>query len=403
MAAVSGAMPALRARVAADRDWFRALGIGLTVFVVSRVLVFGAVYARAVQDATERQARNLPSDGSLYRAIQRIFLQWDGKWYALIAEQGYPRQLPERITYVSGDSATVAFFPAYPLLGRAFDYVFPGGLTEALLGVNLLLSAVAVVLVGMLAREHYDVETASRAMVLFCLYPGSVAMSWSYSEGLLVTCAAGCLLLLHRHHWFFAGLLAAVATATRPNAIALVAACAVAAAIAIWRRREWRALVAVALAPLGYVAFHAFLRQWTGEPNAWMRAQRDAWDEGYSWGKTLWDYSKLFVESPLRTVGGATYLHAVVALVSLAVGFFCAWRKRLPIGLTTYAVVVTVLMVIPREVTARPRFVFTAFPLAIAVAAWWPRRRVLWEPLVVLSAGSLVVFAVIYASFGAIP
>ena len=70
----------------------------------------------------------------------------------------------------SGYGATVAFFPVYPVLARWFDYVFPGGVVQALLGVNVVLSIVAVVLIGMLGREVYDVATP-RAMVLFASSP----------------------------------------------------------------------------------------------------------------------------------------------------------------------------------------------------------------------------------------
>lgn len=386
-----------------DRAWLRTLGAGLAVFVISRMIVLAGIYARAVQEITTRQSRNLPVDTTLSRTMQRALTQWDGKWYELIAAQGYPRQLPQRITYVVGDSATVAFFPAYPLLGRAVDVIAPGGLVAAMLGTNLLLSAAAVLLVGTLARRYYDTETAAMAMTLLCLYPGSVVMSWSYSEPLLIVCAAACLLLLDARRWVLAGLAAAIATGTRPNGLALVAVCAVGALIAIRQRREWRALAAVALAPAGSIAFFVYLRVHTGEPNAWMRAQRDAWNEGYAWGLTAYEYTRSFIESPLRAVAGATYAHTVVALVSLAIGWWCAWRARLPLLATVYALGITFFMLVPREVNARPRFVFTAFPLAIAVAAWWPRRRAAWEGLLVLSAGSLVAFTVLYASYGAIP
>ncbi len=107
--------------------------------------------------------------------------------------------------------------------------------------------SLAVVLIGLLAREAFDVATAQRAMVLFVLFPGSVVLSWSYAEPVLIVCAAACLLFLLREQWLFAGLAAALATATRPNAIGVVAACVVAAAMAIWRHRQWWSLVAVAL------------------------------------------------------------------------------------------------------------------------------------------------------------
>ncbi len=156
-------------------------------------------------------------------------------------------------------------------------------------------------------------------MVLFALFPGSVVLSWSYAEAALIVCAAACLLFLQREQWVLAGVAAAIGTATRPNGIAIVAACVVAAAIAIYRKRQWRSLVSVVLAPLGVLAYHAYLRVHTGEWGAWNRAQREAWNEGWSWGATAMRFTWRFLENPLGTASGATYLHTAVALAMLGV------------------------------------------------------------------------------------
>ena len=75
--------------------------------------------------------------------------------------------------------------------------------------------------------------------------------------------------------WLLAGVAAGLATATRPNGIALFAACAVAAAIAIHRRRDWLSLIAPLLAPVGFISFQLFLPGHTGESWPWFRVQRE--------------------------------------------------------------------------------------------------------------------------------
>ena len=165
--------------------------------------------------------------------------------------------------------------------------------------------------------------------------------------------------------------------------------------------------MAVALSPLGVLGFHWYLTVHTGESGAWLRAQRDAWNEGWSWGATAVRFTWRFLENPLGTGAGVTYMHTALALAALAFGVFCALRVRLPWPWMAYVVVVAALMIGPETVSARPRFVFTAFPLVVGVAAWWPRRsdmaRLSWDALLLLSAGSLAVFALIYGAFGAIP
>ena len=387
------------------RAWHRAVAVGLGTFVVSRLIVIAGVYGLSILDAMQRQQRGLPIARSARRLIERHFMQWDGRWYKLIADRGYQADLPERISYIPDNGgATVAFFPLYPYLARWFDYVFPGGIDQAMLGLNVVLSAVAVVLVGLLAREVFDIETAERAMILFCLFPGAVVMSWAYSEPTLVVCGAACLLFLIKERWLLAGIAAALGTATRPNGVALVVACAVAAGIAIYTKRQWRSLIAVALAPLGGVSFFVYLRVHTGESNAWNRAQQDAWGESWSWGATAVRYVWRFLENPLGTGFGALYMHTTLAIAVFGFGLFCAIRKRLPWPWLAYVVAIGVMMLGPKIVSARPRFVWTAFPLAIAVAAWWPRKsRAAWDLLVIASAGSLVAFSVLYAGWAIIP
>ena len=136
------------------------------------------------------------------------------------------------------------------------------------------------------------------------------------------------------------------------------------------------------------IGYHAYLRVHTGEWGAWNRAQRDAWNEGWSWGATAIRFTWRFLENPLGTASGATYLHTALALAMLGFGLFCSIRVRLPWPMLAYVAVVAALMIGPETVSARPRFVFTAFPLVLGIAAWWPRRpREAWDGLVVLSAG----------------
>ena len=182
-----------------QRAWRRALAAGLGAFVISRVLTIVGAYSLVQFESLQRWNRRLPIADSSRRLIETHFLQWDGRWYRLIARVGYQSDLPEKISYVPDNGgATVAFFPGYPILARWFDHVFPGNLDYALLGINVVFGVVAVVLVGLLARDVFGVEVAERSMILFCLFPGSVVLSWSYSEPLLVVCAAACLLLLSR-------------------------------------------------------------------------------------------------------------------------------------------------------------------------------------------------------------
>ncbi|MDP9441003.1 MAG: hypothetical protein M3P34_02225 [Actinomycetota bacterium] len=106
--------------------------------------------------------------------------------------------------------------------------------------MTLVAGAVATALIWMVVREPGDLRLADRTAAFFCFFPASFVLSVPYSEGLMLSFGAGCLLALLRRRWIVGGIRAGLATANRPNAVALCVACAWAAFVAIRERREWR-------------------------------------------------------------------------------------------------------------------------------------------------------------------
>ncbi len=387
--------------------WRRAVAIGLATYAASRLCVLAAAAVRAVQQAVvQREAGVLDRQGTV-TSITEVLTSWDGRWYLEIVRRGYPTSIPPDITYEQSE-ASAAFFPIYPWTVDALDRILPGGDTVAALLLNLVLGAVSVVLVGVLARRVYSERVATRAMILYALFPGSFVLSFAYAEAMFIVLAAACLVLLLDERWLLAGLTAALATATRPNGLALVAACAIASALAIRRSRDWSSLSAVLLAPIGFIAFQLYIDDRVGERGAWFRVQREAWSEGTSFGATALQNTWGFFTNPLESTTDAL---TAVSLFTLVFMGWCVRKRPLPPVLLVYVVVIILLMIAPATVTARPRFIFTAFPLFIAVAAWWPSDdrdelswpRVGWDLTLVLEGVGLVALTGLYGAFGAIP
>lgn len=216
---------------------------------------------------------------------ERFLAAWDGGWYLALIRDGYPQAVPE----VAGQAAksTLAFFPLFPAAARGIAWLLPVSDAVAALMVSLLAGAAAAVLVFLLAERLAGRAAAHRTVALFCFFPGSVVLSMVYSEALTVALAAGCLLALVDRRWLTAGVAAALATACRPNAIALVLACGWQAAMAIRERREWRSLIAPALAPVGILMFFGFLWLRTGELDAWLRVEHEGWNQQFAFGEPV--------------------------------------------------------------------------------------------------------------------
>lgn len=396
----------------------------LPVYLVSRacVLAGAAVVATELRvDANLADERGLPfadphgtaNIGNATRPMLDVLTSWDGLWYMDIVRNGYPAAVPPDVTYHVAE-ARAAFFPLFPLLGRAFDRVLPGGDSFAVLTMNAILGLIAVVLIGLLAQRLYGERVGRTSATLAAIFPGSFVLSFAYSEALMIVFAAACLWCLVEREWVAAGVFAALATATRPNGLALMVACAVAAAFAVRERREWQALASVALAPIGFVTFQIWLGQHTGEAGVWFRVQREAWGEGASFG---WTAVRNTVEAIAQPLTSPTDTITALAVIATVVLVWMSWRARLPWVLTAYSWCVLALMLAPATVTARPRFLYTAFPLLIGAAKWYEHRcdvrrddrgddrgdGSLWSLTMAASGAGLAALTGLYGVFGAIP
>ena len=379
--------------------WQRAVRRGMVAYLLSRVFVLLGVgmgiTAHAVRDRWDDKA---PVEGPT--AVIRALDAWDGHWYMDVARSGYPRHIMANVTYEVSD-ARAAFFPLFPRTVHYLDRILPGGPVSVALLLNFVLGGVFVYLVGRITRQLFDTKTSERAMVLAAFFPGSFVLSYAYSEAMMLTLCALVFVALTRRRWVLAGILAGLGTAARPNGLALVAACGVAALVAIKDDREWRALIAPALSPVGFVSFMVFLRHHTGENWAWFRVQREAWREGTSFGATAIQRTFDFF---LHPVSSPTSMLTMASVAAMVLAIWCARRHRLPLMYDAFTATVLVLMLLPATVTARPRFLFTAFPLLIPAARALRDDEDTWWPLTVLvMAGGLVTVTGMYVVYGAIP
>jgi Gpi18-like mannosyltransferase len=389
-----------RLRIPASTDpWGATLRRVAVVYVLSRLFVaMGAAIAVAAQAVVDRTNEVIPNSGLL--SLAAILDSWDGHWYLDVVREGYPHHIMPNVNYFVTD-ARAAFFPLYPRLVHYIDVVVPGGPVSVALGINLLLGAIFVFLAGYLCRGLFDIKTAEKAMILIALFPGSFVLSMAYSEALMLTIVALCFIALRDKNWVWAGILAAMATATRPNGVALVVACAVASLLAIQKDRDWKSLIAPVLSPIGFIGFMLFLRQHTTENWAWFRVQRQAWQEGTSFGATAvqrtYDFFLHPVSSPTSVLTAASVVAMIIALVM-------AGKYKMNLIYWSYTAVVLALMLIPATVTARPRFLFTAFPLFFPVARALRDEDERWWPLVMMvMIGGLITVTGIYGVRGAIP
>lgn len=318
-----------------------------------------------------------------HHAVLHELANWDGLLYRQLANNGYPSFVPHA-------RSTLGFFPLYPLLmwtlGHAISWVTSQGIITGLTLAGLAISGIGglitTVLVQRLATGWWGEAAGRRAVVLFCLFPGSVVFFMAYAEGLALPLAVGCIMALQRRRWLLAGILAGIATAATPESVVLVLVCAVSAVLEL-RRRGWRArqsLLAPLLSVTGVAAFAIYLWAHAGTPFAYTQAQKYGWDEKFD----LFAVGHLFrsladavsfshFNNPTINLNLVVGAGGVLVLAVLLVLLFMRWRE-VSVQAYVWTLGISWLALTSEYTPPNPRLLVTAFP-AVIVPAYYLKRR----------------------------
>ena len=266
------------------------------------------------------------------------------------------------------------------------SYLTGGDFVIAGLIASILAGAASAVGVWALAARVRDRRVADRAVLLYCFFPGAMTFGMLYSEPLAVALGAAALLALVERRWLLAGIAGAVGGAERPTLLILTAVAGVAALQAIWTRRDWRALLAPALTPLGALAFFGYLGHRYHDYAFWFRVEHEGWHDHIDWGAHA--VRMLFWADPPTAHYKVFNVVLIIMFIAAVAGIAMMIAARLPLPVTLFGVLVVLLAVVSAGQITKPRFVWSAFPLFIGAAAKLPRA--LYWPVLVVSAAGLV-------------
>jgi hypothetical protein len=303
---------------------------------------------------------------SAHQSIMSKLINWDAKWYLLIAEKGYVHSVP--LGHGNPAQCDLGFFPLLPLLVRWVHFVTGFGFNVAGILTTTLLGLFASVAVWWLLREFFGRVGADRGTALIFLSPGAFVLSMVYTEGAIILFVACSMLALQRRRWLLAGLCAAAATAADPVGTAAIVPCVVACVVAIRTRGEWRSILAPLTAPLGVGLFFLYLWFHTGSPFSWLHAQRVGWQSGYlgtGIPEAMWHFFDHGFVDPNYGVKAVS----AFTVVGLLVLFF---RAHPPAPWVGYVVTVLVFGALSPVIGVTPRLLLRDFPLLGVVGAKLP-------------------------------
>jgi hypothetical protein len=349
-------------------------------YLASRLLVLGAAVVAAV----------LYPSLDIVRSFGSV---WDGRWYLLIAQHGYPDRM-----YQEGLGSRWAFFPAFPAAIRGVAEVTRLSLPDAAFLAAFVFGLTGTVAVWLVVRETFGARLADRATLLLVFFPLSCILSFAYTEGLFLTVAAGTLYALQRRWWVTAALLASVAGLTRNTGAVVVVCVLVVALPAAWRERRVRPLVAAGIAPLGLVAFMAYSWAMVGTPFAFLTSQRFWQGQHFVWFSepvralaallTLSVHGLTLAQAAFCTVAVVFAYAGVVCLLSLS------RERRVPSSWWVYTVGAIAVAFSAYFTNSIPRYTLVAFPLFVGIA--WKARSITRTALLVGFASVQAVLTVVF-------
>jgi Mannosyltransferase (PIG-V) len=431
------AMRALRtldpARAEAVRDSWRALWS-------SRLLVWAAAVTTLLTYGfgPVRHAFNPPGltrgFGWLGDLLAAPAARWDSSWYLVIAHYGYRPDLG------SFTSSRDAFFPLYPLGLRAFGWL---GVPLVLAGVLISMLALAFALYGIHRLTTLEFarlgkpggEVARLAVLVTAFAPMAFFLSAVYSEALYLSLSVGLFYAARQGRWALAGVLAALAGATRSAGIVLLLPALLLYAYGpredrrpdfplarglAPRYRLRKELLWLGLAPAGLALYMVYLGLAGGDPLAPFHAQ-DVWGRHFA-GPYLgvWDGLQAAFEglrqllsfqqghAYFATGGESPFVAAehnvlLVAFLLAALVAIVGVLRTLPLAYGAY-VIAALALPLSYPVTAQPlmslpRFLVVLFPLSMWFAAWLqthPRAR---RPALLGSGAAMAFFVAEFATW----
>ncbi|MFZ4518476.1 MAG: hypothetical protein ACOYOP_08805 [Microthrixaceae bacterium] len=346
------------------------------------------------------------NDQSTQFVWSRFFDGWnafDGPEYLSIAARGYTyRQL--------------VWFPVYPHLIRVVALVLHNRLLAGVL-ISTIAGAIAACLAWTWLGHRCPNPRAHRAAFLgILLYPyGWYLYGVVYSDALFLALVLGAFVLIDRDRLLAAGLVGAVATATRPTGIAIILALFVAGLVRrqviepgagpTWaidlelplrfRRERWRPRdLAPLLSAVGLLAYMTYLWVDWGSPVRYITVQELYHDADW---RTLMkmeyfaQWSGPFDGRYLASATAQAVLVVLALLCTTAVGRRYGWGAGVLTGSIAVIPALTVGVFI-----GSGRYLMAAFPFAAFVGEWVGRR----PPLVRGLAVAIAVGVLMVMSFG---
>jgi hypothetical protein len=292
---------------------------------------------------------------------------WDSHWYRIIAESGYPTELPLDEEGRVGENAW-AFMPIYPFLVRGLMAFTSAPFALVSVVVSVVAFAGFIVVADRLFRRFLGDSAALSAVAVIAFAPVAPVFQVGYAESLGMLFLVCTLVGLVERRWWMVALFVPLASLTRPLGVPLALTLVVLTLVG-WRKGRDRVplIVLTVVAGVSAVAWPAIAGVVTGRPSAYLDTEL-AWrrpyigDEQHTWGTGWWESARWWFPE------AAPWVIAAIALTVVVIAVLPATRRIGLVPLAWSASYLLYLVVVLFPQSSLIRLLAPLFPLAGVVA-----------------------------------
>jgi Gpi18-like mannosyltransferase len=370
-----------RLRQLLDHRWLvrfrqdRSIREALFVFVLTRSFIFlilicvSHLIVYSFPETFSYDAVISLKDAQIARKLRPKLRQGDGAHYLGIAQDGY-----QRVPFDVKDkrSQEFAFFPLHPILLWLIGHVTKDPVLWGSALCNLFFFLALVLLYKLTLLFGYDETVASRTLFYLAAFPVSYFFSAPHTESLFVLLTVGSFYAARREHWWAAGALGLLASATRLNGVLLLPSLLI-LSWQMYRSLQLKKILWLFMIPFGLFAYMFYT--WWLSGNAW--AFKHASE---AWGRK----PRLFFIGPLirfmlnpHNVAESWNVHLLnAACVVLCLVCIYILVRRREWALAFYTLASIILPLSSGVMQSFERYTMGFFPVFIALAVGVKSERV---------------------------
>jgi hypothetical protein len=294
--------------------------------------------------------------------------EWDGPHYLNIAQKGYT------------DNALTAFFPLYPLLIHLIMYVLLSPIISALVISWLCLAGALFFYIKILKTMSFtQLPDIVMGVLLFLFFPTGVFLAATYTESLFALAALGALYFALKGKYLWAGLFAALATATHPNGIFIIPLIM----ILLWETKQkiWQIITSAIIGSLGIIGYMSYLWASKGNPISFVSAQKSS-----HW------LSNHYVSTIINSFTPIDFFVFILAISSVIYW----WSRKKSFAI--YSLLYVLLPLIGGNFSGYSRYALMTFPIQFMLLKKFHASRLAYSVILLISGVFWAYFVIHYAA-----